>query len=57
MTSITIPQPTIVPPARSYSTEAWEQKREVITKLYRQDAKTLKEVRAILADEHDFWPT
>lgn len=41
----------------SYSTEEWKQKRGLITKLYFEDGKTLKEVRAMLEKEHDFKPT
>jgi Clr5 domain len=58
MTSIIIfSQPTLVPSARSYSNEEWDEKREIITRLYRGDGKTLKEVRVTLADQHDFRPT
>jgi hypothetical protein len=41
----------------SYSTEEWKRKRGLITKLYFEEGKTLKEVRAILEGEHDFRPT
>lgn len=57
MTSIIIPQPTLVPAARSYSTGEWDEKRGIITELYRGQGKTLKEVRTILTEQHDFRPT
>jgi hypothetical protein len=41
----------------SYSTEEWKRKRSLITKLYFEEGKTLKEVRSILENEHDFKPT
>jgi Clr5 domain len=41
----------------SYSTEEWKRKRGLITKLYFEDGKTLKDVRSILDREHDFRPT
>jgi hypothetical protein len=41
----------------SYSTEEWRQKRELITSLYFEQGKTLKEVRSLLEEEHNFKPT
>lgn len=41
----------------SYSPEEWKSKRGLITKLYFEEGKTLKEVRSILDKEHDFKPT
>jgi hypothetical protein len=41
----------------SYSTEEWKQKRGLITRLYFEQGKTLKEVRSILEQEHNFKPT
>lgn len=41
----------------SYSTEQWKQKRGLITSLYFEQGKTLKEVRSILEKDHDFKPT
>lgn len=41
----------------SYSTEEWKKKRGLITKLYFEEGKTLKEVRSILEKDHDFKPT
>ncbi|KAF2807298.1 uncharacterized protein BDZ99DRAFT_522915 [Mytilinidion resinicola] len=44
-------------PARSYSSEAWEQKRMIISQLYRDEARSLNNVLVVLAQEHDFRPT
>ena len=56
MTSIFVPQPTVAPSGRSYSYEEWEQKREAIAQLYRNDRRTFEDVRAILASKYDFRP-
>jgi hypothetical protein len=57
MTSIIIPQPTLVSSVRSYSPDEWEEKQQIIAQLYRGEGKTLKEARLILAEQHDFRPT
>ena len=41
----------------SYSTEEWNTKRELITRLYFEEDKTLKEVRQLLEREYNFQPT
>ena len=41
----------------SYNADEWESKRELITRLYFEEGKTLKEVRQILEQEHNFQPT
>ncbi len=41
----------------SYSTEEWNTKRELITRLYFEEDKTLKEVRQLLERDHNFQPT
>jgi len=41
----------------SYSAEEWNEKRELITRLYFEEDRTLKDVRQMLADEYDFKPT
>jgi hypothetical protein len=43
--------------SNSYSMEEWKQKRGLITSLYFEQGKTLKEVRSFLEKEHDFKPT
>jgi hypothetical protein len=57
MSSIVVPHLIVVPPARSYSAKEWEEKREVIAKLYCVYRKTLKDVQVILAKQHGFRPT
>jgi hypothetical protein len=57
MTSIIVPEPTVAPSARSYSYEEWEEKRETIAELYRDEQKALKDVRTVLVDKYDFRPT
>ena len=59
-----IPMASLVPsqpgrhiPARSYSAEAWEQNRMIISQLYRDEARSLNDVLVILAQEYDFRPT
>ena len=37
--------------------DEWEQKRHIVTKLYQEDKKPLKEVMDILAKEHNFKAT
>ena len=44
-------------PARSYSAEQWEEKRPLITQLYRNEARKLHDIRITLALEHEFRPT
>ena len=41
----------------SYSTEEWNGKRELITRLYFEEDKTLKEVRQLLERDYNFQPT
>jgi Clr5 domain len=41
----------------SYSTEEWNVKRDLITRLYFEEDKTLKEVRQLLEREYNFQPT
>jgi hypothetical protein len=41
----------------SYNADEWESKRELITRLYFKEGKTLREVRQILEQEHNFQPT
>jgi len=41
----------------SYSTEEWNVKRELITRLYFEEDKTLKEVRQLLERDFNFQPT
>lgn len=43
-------------PAQSYTETQWETKRSLITKLYRDDAKPLQQLRLVLA-QHNFRPT
>lgn len=52
-----VPQPSRLIPARSYSPEEWEQKRTIISQLYRDEARSLNHVLVILAQEHGFRPT
>jgi hypothetical protein len=49
--------PIALTPAQSYSSEEWQQKRSIITQLYRHEAKSLSQVQAILADQFTFRPT
>jgi Clr5 domain len=57
MPSTAVPPLIVVPPARSYSAEEWEEKREVVAKLYCVYKNTLKDVQVILAEQQDFRPT
>jgi hypothetical protein len=57
MDSVVVPTLVALTPAQSYSPEVWEQKRLIITQLYRDEAKSLHDVRVILAQQHDFRPT
>ena len=41
----------------SYSPRKWEEMRPIITQLYFVEDKTLRELKEILADQHDFHPT
>lgn len=43
--------------SNSYGADVWKKHRPLITKLYFEDGKTLKEVRAILENDHDFAPS
>jgi len=43
--------------SNSYGADVWKRHRPLITKLYFQDGKTLREVRHILETEHDFAPS
>ena len=42
--------------ANSYSSDEWREHRNVITQMYFEEGKTLKEVREYLEKEHDFTP-
>jgi wyosine [tRNA(Phe)-imidazoG37] synthetase (radical SAM superfamily) len=42
---------------REHSAEEWEDRREVITQLYRNEHRTLKEVMSIMEAEYLFWAT
>jgi len=57
MASILTSQSSFPKPAQLYSSEVWEQKRTIISQLYRDEARSLKDVLAILAQDHDFRPT
>jgi hypothetical protein len=57
MVSIVIPPKVVLTPAQSYSSEEWEQKRSIITHLYRDETKSLYDVRIILVQQHAFRPT
>jgi hypothetical protein len=50
------PVPIPLAPPRSYSSEEWEQKRPLITQLYRDQEKSLDHVRSVLAQQ-SFRPT
>ena len=41
----------------SYTTEEWDARRDIITRLYFEEDKTLREVRQILEEDHSFQPT
>lgn len=43
--------------SNSYSPEEWKKYRSLITKLYFEEGRTLKEVRGRLEAEHGFAPT
>jgi hypothetical protein len=43
-------------PAQSHSKDEWEQKRPLITQLYRDEGKTLDYVRSVLGQQ-SFRPT
>jgi hypothetical protein len=43
-------------PAQSHSKDEWEQKRPLITQLYRDEGKTLDHVRSVLGQQ-SFRPT
>jgi hypothetical protein len=57
MPSPFVPHLIVAPPIRSYSAKEWEEKREIIEKLYCVDKNKLKDVQGILAEQHDFRPT
>ncbi|PSN71511.1 hypothetical protein BS50DRAFT_570851 [Corynespora cassiicola Philippines] len=57
MASLIPTQPTVRLPYQSYSSDEWEKKRITITQLYRDKARSLKDVLGILQREHDFRPT
>lgn len=42
--------------ANSYSSEEWKQHRPVITRMYFEEGRTLKEVREHLEKEFNFTP-
>ncbi len=52
-----MPAISIVPLGRCYSASEWSQKQTVITQLYRDSRRSLKEVRVILAQQHELYPT
>jgi Clr5 domain len=41
-------------PVRQHSDREWESIRDIFTSLYQTEGKELKEVRRILAEQHDF---
>lgn len=43
--------------SNSYSSEEWKRHRSLITKLYFEEGRTLKEVREHLESEYGFAPT
>lgn len=43
-------------PAQSYSDEDWNKKRAIITKLYRDEARSLGNVQKVLAQHYSFRP-
>lgn len=43
--------------SNSYSSEEWKRHRPLITRLYFEEGKTLKEVREILERDFNFAPT
>jgi hypothetical protein len=49
-------EPVASTSARTYSSEEWEQKRAIITQLYRDEEKSLDHVRSVLAHQ-SFRPT
>jgi len=49
--------PVALTPAQSYSSVEWEQKRHIITRLYRDERMTLRNVRIVLAQQECFRPT
>jgi len=57
MTSFPPPTSTISTSIQSYSADEWERKRQVITQLYRDEAKPLHIVQVILAQQYGFRPT
>lgn len=57
MAFLAVSSSSILTPAQAYSAEEWEEKRSIITQLYREEAKKLHDVRVILASQHDFRPT
>ena len=42
--------------ANSYSTEEWKKHRPLITQMYSDEGRTLKEVREFFARDFDFTP-
>ncbi len=47
-----------IPPRRRHATqEEWDAVRETITRLYKEENKTLKEVMALMAREFNFFGT
>ena len=42
--------------ANSYNSEEWKKHRPLITQMYSDEGKTLKEVREYFAKEFDFTP-
>jgi hypothetical protein len=57
MASLIAPIPILLTPAQSYSSEEWDEKRSFITQLYRDEDRSLHDVRIILAQRHTFRPT
>ena len=51
------PSVLVLRPPKHPSTEDWNRIRPIFTKLYSKENKTLKEVKAILEREHDFFAT
>ncbi|KAH6717079.1 hypothetical protein BKA61DRAFT_573140 [Leptodontidium sp. MPI-SDFR-AT-0119] len=56
MDSMAVPSELLLKPAQQYSSQEWEQKRSLITKLYQDSNKTLYQIRLDLAQQ-GFRPT
>lgn len=48
--------PPVTPPPEGWATAAeWQAQKEMITNLYREQNKTLKEVMQLMADKYNFY--